>query len=189
MPVVLLLKCFWKSKKNPILNLVWLKKKKKKISGADSWDVQVFLQKMLSKIAEVGFSCLAEALGLFSKKHWPQKTSAGGNSGLTVSKWKHLRSECRHTEVWARCVIVYLSLCAYTLLCSMAFPTVKHEGLFLTIFNGFVWVLQPLSCDQTSIQLLHFYFYLKRKKRSQKYTEPLHVGKVVDELFGPVREA
>lgn len=49
------------------------------------------LKKMRSKIAEVGFSCLVEARNVFSKKHWPQKTSAGGNTGLTVSKWKRLR--------------------------------------------------------------------------------------------------
>lgn len=85
-------------KENYNLHGVW-KRKGSAMRHEDSW----------YPTEDVGFSCVAEALCVFSKKYWPQKTSAGGNTGLSVSEWKGLRWECGHIEV-SGCAIVYVSI-------------------------------------------------------------------------------
>lgn len=85
-------------KENYNLHGVW-KRKGSAARHEDSW----------YPTEDVIFSCAAEALCVFSKKYWPQKTSAGGNAGLSVSEWKGLRWECGHIEV-SGCAIVYVSI-------------------------------------------------------------------------------
>lgn len=119
-----------------------LRTKKSSVLQLESGRSSGIQQKTPSKIAEVGFSCLAEALSVFSKKQWPQKTSAGGKH-WPDSQWME-RFEVRmwpHWGVSSVCDYVCMNVYIYMYFCSRVLAVCSSLSKFPSQLNA-----QPHHC-------------------------------------------